>query len=202
MIRAFIAVELDDALRGQIARVQQQLSTQLDREVSPGVRVAWVKPASMHLTLKFLGDIDERRVGALRDAIAAATAGRRPLWIPLTRLGGFPRPQEPRALWIGAPMEWTAGPDGKELAALVGVIEDCCAVEGVPRESRPFAPHLTLARIKAGERQAGRALASALEQPLALGPLAVGDFGLMRSRLTRDGAVHTRLWELPLAGVS
>jgi 2'-5' RNA ligase len=204
MIRAFIAVEPDEALRRRIAGVQQELKDQLDREAARGVRIAWVQPASMHLTLKFLGDIDEQRVGPLRDAIAAATVGRRALRVPLARLGAFPRPQEPRALWIGAPHEWQGGIDARDLAALVRAIEDCCDVEGVAPETRPFAPHMTLARIKAGERQAGRALAraGALDRPLALDPLAVGAISFMKSELGPGGARHTRLWELPLGAVS
>jgi RNA 2',3'-cyclic 3'-phosphodiesterase len=200
MIRAFIAVELPDALRQQIGRVQQQLRDQLGREASGTIRIAWVKPASMHLTLKFIGDFDEARVEALRDAMARATREAAPLRIPLARLGVFPTPREPRSLWIGAPTDWTTGAEAGQLAALVRAIEDCCAAAGVAREARPFTPHLTLGRVKAGERQAGRALttAGALERPLTLDALPVNAFTLMKSRLDSDGAVHTPLWEIRL----
>jgi 2'-5' RNA ligase len=203
MIRAFIAIELPDGLRGQIAQVQRELQGRLTRE-APAARLAWVKPPSMHLTLKFLGEIDERRVEALRDAIAQAVRGREPFEVPLARIGAFPRPQEPRSLWIGAPDAWERGDDAQRLAALVRAIEEACAADGVPRGPRPFTPHLTLARVKAGERHVGRALAAtgALDRPLALEPLAVTTLSFMKSQLNSDGAVHTRLWDLPLGRVS
>jgi len=204
MIRAFIAVELSDARREQIRLVQNDLKDRINRASTRDPRIAWVRPASMHLTLKFLGDIDERRVGALREAIATAIRGREPIAIPLARLGVFPRPREPRAFWIGPPEDWRRGKDADRLTALAGAIEDGCEAEGIPREPRPFAPHLTLARIKAGERQAGRALAvtGALDTPLILDPLTVDAVALMKSQLNADGAVHTRLWEIRLGAVS
>jgi RNA 2',3'-cyclic 3'-phosphodiesterase len=204
MIRAFIAVELEATLRRQLAGVQQQLKDRLAAEAPGAVRIAWVKPTSMHLTLKFLGDVDERRVDALRDGMAVAARGHQALRIPLARLGAFPRPQEPRTLWVGPPEVWERGGAAKQLAALVRAMDDCCAAEGVPRETRPFTPHLTLARIKAGERQAGRVLAAtgALNQPLALDPLVVDAIVFMRSQLNVDGALHTRLWTVQLTAVS
>jgi RNA 2',3'-cyclic 3'-phosphodiesterase len=204
MIRAFIAVELGVTLRAQVAGTQQQLKEQFSGEASADVRIAWVKPASMHLTLKFLGDIEERRVDPLREAIARATREVMPLEVPLARLGAFPRPQEARSLWIGAPEAWEHGEDAKRLEALVRAIEDGCAAEGVPREPRRFTPHLTLARIKAGERQAGRLLTATatLKRPLVLDPLAVNAVAFMRSQLNADGALHTRLWEIRLGAVS
>jgi 2'-5' RNA ligase len=203
MIRAFIAVELEDALRREIAGIQQTLQEQIGREAQAAVRIAWVRPASIHLTLKFLGDIDETQVDPLRHAMTQAMQAHTAVRIPLARLGAFPRPQEPHTLWIGAPQAWERGPDAGRLAALVRDIEACCEPLGVRREPRPFTPHLTLARIKSGERPAGRALArlQAMDRPLALAPLTVAAVALMKSQLNADGAVHTRLWEIPLARI-
>ena len=204
MIRAFLAAELSDALRLQIRLVQDDLKDRLSRVAGGDTRMAWVRTASMHLTLKFLGDIDEPRADALRGTLAAAIRGQGPVTIPLSRLGAFPRPQEPRALWIGAPEEWERGEDARRLTALIAAIEDCCETAGVPRERRPFTPHLTLARIKTGERRLGRALATtgAMEKPLTLDPLTVNALALMKSQLNSDGAVHTRLWDVRLDAVS
>ncbi len=200
VIRTFLAVELDDALRAQIARVQQDLKERLDRETPGAVRIAWVRPASMHLTLKFLGDIGEHQAGPLREALAVAVRGHRIVRMPFARLGAFPRPQDPRALWVGASEEWEQNDDARRLAGLARVIEDCCEALGLRREDRPFRPHLTLARIKAGERRVGRVLAGlgVLDRPLALPPLTVESVALMKSQLLSDGAVHTRLWEIGL----
>jgi 2'-5' RNA ligase len=204
MTRAFIAVELGDALRQQIAQVQQHLQEQLGGVAGGAARIAWVRPSSIHLTLKFIGDIDERRIGALRETIAATVRSHHSVTIPLARFGAFPRPQEPRTLWIGASETWENGDDARRLSALVDTIDSCCEAQGVPREHRPFAPHLTLARIKAGERQVGRALTGmgAIDRPLTLEPLPVAALALMQSQLNADGAVHTRLWQIRLDMIS
>lgn len=200
MIRAFIAAELGDGLRRQIARTQQDLKERLSRAATGTARIAWVRPASMHLTLKFLGDIDEQRIGPLQDMIAATIRGHHAITIPLARLGAFPRQQEPRALWIGPPEPWESHDDAGRLAGLVRAIEDGCEGLGIPREHRPFAPHLTLARIKSGERHVGRALTDigALDRPLASESIVVESLTLMKSQLNSAGAVHTRLWEVRL----
>lgn len=200
MIRAFLAVELDDELRARIARVQEEVKARIDAEAPDGVRIAWVRPASMHLTLKFLGDIDEQQVGPLHDAIARAVRGHDPIQMSFARLGAFSRPREPRALWVGASEEWEHGDGARRLAALARAIEDGCEALGFRRATRPFRPHLTVARIKAGERLVGRALAGfgAIDQSLALPPLAVEPVALMKSQLLPSGAVHTRLWEIRL----
>jgi 2'-5' RNA ligase len=203
MIRTFMAVELGAELRAQIAQVQRQVRDRLSREAA-SARIAWTKPDSMHLTLKFLGDIDERRVEALRDGVAAAVRDQSSIEIPLARLGAFPRVQEPRSLWIGAASEWERGDEAKRLASLVRALEDACAAEGVPREPRRFAPHLTLARVKTGERQVGRALMAAgvMDQSFALDPLLAASVAFIQSELRSDGAMHTRLWSLTLGQVS
>jgi 2'-5' RNA ligase len=203
-VRAFIAVELADAVRAQIAGIQQDLRRTLEGEGPAGPRIAWTRPASLHLTLKFLGDIDEASAPALHGTLAAALRSCCPIAIPLARLGAFPRAQEPRALWLGAPIAWERGPDAARLVALVNAIEACAEPLGVPRERRPFTPHLTLARIKSGERHAGRALArrAAFDRAWPLGPLVVDALTLMKSRLDSGGAVHTPLWTIRLDTVS
>lgn len=196
-IRAFIAVELDDELRRQIAREQENVRVAIE-----GVsRVAWVRPASMHLTLKFLGDINESIVPALHTSIAAAVAGTTSIDVPLTRLGAFPRLQDPRNVWLGPDDRWQHTADARRLQTLVRAIDECCTAQGIPPEARPFSPHLTLGRIKEGERPAGRALAQrpGVTQPLAVAPLTIRAIALMKSQLDPKGAVHTRLWEIGLA---
>jgi len=199
MIRAFIAIELDEPLRIEIARLQEQLRAGLQ-----GLRVAWVRPASMHVTLKFLGDIDESLVDSLHESVATATRDVQPIGLPLDRIGGFPRLQEPRSLWLGPDERWGRGDDARRLQALARAIDMCCARHSLRSEERPFTPHLTLGRIKTGERQIGLALAGlpAARQPLFLPPLQVSQVALMKSQLDSKGAIHTRLWQCPLARLS
>lgn len=109
MIRAFLAVEVKDDLRGHIAQVQQDLKQRLSRKASREVRISWVQPPSIHLTVKFLGDIDAGMVDSLRGAIEQILGEHRAIQIPLERLGAFPRPQQPRVIWIGASERWESG---------------------------------------------------------------------------------------------
>jgi 2'-5' RNA ligase len=200
MIRAFLAVELGEDLRKRITQVQQDLKQRLSQEASRDVRISWVQPTSIHLTIKFLGDVDEQLVDPLRAAIEQATKEHRPFSIPLERLGSFPRPQQPRVLWVGASEQWEHGEDAKRLAELHRAVEDCCATFDLAPEGKPLSPHLTLARIKEGERHVGQALAKsgAMDRPLSLGSLVLGSIVLMKSELRPTGSVYTKLWEIAL----
>jgi 2'-5' RNA ligase len=200
MIRAFLAVELEEGLQKRIAQVQQDLKQRLGREALKDVRISWVQPVSIHLTIKFLGDIDDQLVDLLRAAIEQAMKDHQPTSIPLERLGAFPRPQQPRVLWVGASEQWEQGDDAKRVAEIHRAIEDCCGTFDFAPEGRPLSPHLTLARIKEGERHVGQALAKsgAMDRPLSLGSLVLGSIVLMKSELRPTGSVYTKLWEIAL----
>ena len=200
MIRAFLAVELSEDLQQQITQTQQDLKHRLGRENSKDVRISWVQPASIHLTIKFLGDIDEQLVEPLREALEQVVKAHQPIRIPFERLGVFPHPQQPHVLWVGPSEQWEQGEEAKRLAALHRAVDDCCRLVDCAPETRPFSPHLTLARIKAGERQFAQALATsgAIDRPMALGSLAVESLALVKSELRPTGSVYTRLWEVKL----
>jgi 2'-5' RNA ligase len=201
MIRAFLAVELSEDLRAHIAQVQQELKQRVAREASKNVRISWVQPSSIHLTVKFLGDIDEQLVDPLREAMEDALNAHRAIQIPIERLGVFPHPQQPRVLWAGPSEEWEKGEEAKRLVALHGAVEGCCERFGFRPEGRPLSPHLTLARIKEGERRLGQALATSgvMDRPLSLGWLAVGSVVLIKSELRPTGSVYTKLWKVPVS---
>ncbi|MCC6140615.1 MAG: RNA 2',3'-cyclic phosphodiesterase [Nitrospira sp.] len=200
MIRAFLAVELSQDVRSRIALVQQSLNASLTRELPRAVRLSWVQPASIHLTMKFLGDMDEQVIEPLREALASAIQDDRALSIPLERLGAFPSLQAPRVLWVGPSEPWQQCDEAKGLAALYQSVETCCDALGFAPENRPLSPHLTLTRIKAGWRECGQALAKsgALDRPLSLGALAVESVVLMKSDLKPTGSVYTKLWDVRL----
>ncbi len=202
MIRAFLAVELSEVVRGELAKLQQELKRRIEPEVKRDARISWVQPASIHLTLKFLGDTDEQLVDPMRAAIEQIAVTHRSIHIPLERLGVFPRPQQPRVLWVGASEQWEQGEGAEQLAALHRAVEDCYQSFGFAPEGRPLSPHLTLARIKEGERHVGQALAKigAMDRPLALGSLAVESVVLMKSELRPTGSVYAKLWEVGLSG--
>jgi len=200
MIRAFLAIELSEDFRSRIARIQQELKTALARELPGAVHLSWVRPASIHLTIKFLGDIDEQIIEPLREGLAEVFMDQRAISIPLERLGAFPSFQAPRVLWVGAAEQWEQGDDAKRLAALHESVETCCDALGFAAESRPLKPHLTLARVKAGGRQCGQVLAAngVLDRPLSLGSLVVESVALMKSELKPTGSVYTKLWDAEL----
>ena len=108
-------------------------------EAIPGV--AWVKAGNLHLTLKFLGDVEEQRIEAIATSLTKAAAQVDAFDLTIGGFGAFPTRARPRVIWVEA--------NGPRLHALVESIE--CALEalGFPRETRPFAGHITLGRVRA-----------------------------------------------------
>jgi 2'-5' RNA ligase len=200
VIRAFLAVELSQELQAGIATVQQELKHRIEPELKRDMRISWTQPASIHLTLKFLGDMDEQVIDPLLVVVEQAIGSQIAVNVPLERLGAFPRPQSPRVLWVGPLENWDRGAEAKRIAEIHGAIEQSCECLRFLRETKPFSPHLTLARIRLGERQVGVALAKGgvLDRPLSLGSLAVESVVLMKSELKPTGSVYTRLWEARL----
>lgn len=198
MLRAFLAVELVDDLRNQITLVQQNLRQRLGCESPQSIRIAWVQPSSIHLTMKFLGDTEELLIEPMREAVERVMTGHGAAHMPIERLGVFPRLQQPRVLWVGPSEQWEQGDEAKRLVALHRAVEDCCRSFGFAPEGRPLSPHLTLARIKEGERHIGQALAKSgvMDQPISLGLLAVESIVLMKSELRSTGPVYAKLWEV------
>ncbi len=202
MIRAFLAVELSHTLRAGLAAVQQELKRKIEPDLTRDTRISWAKPASLHLTMKFIGDMDEQVIDPLRAALEQAIGTRSIVNVPLERVGAFPRPQSPRVLWVGPSELWKEGADAKRITEVHGAIEQACEGVGVLREAKPFSLHMTLARIKSGERHVGVVLTKggALDRPLLLESLAVESVALMKSELNPTGSVYTKLWDVRLGG--
>ena len=198
MIRTFLAVELGDDLRRQIALIQQDLQSGIDREPSKAIRIAWVQPSSIHLTMRFLGDTDEQLIDPMREAMATVRRSHPAIQIPIDRLQAFPSLQRPRVLWVGPSEAWLKSDEAKQLTALHRAIEACCRSLGFTTEDKPFTPHLTVARIKAGDREVGQRLAQSglCDRALSGGVITVGPIVLMKSKLRPTGPVYTKLWEV------
>jgi RNA 2',3'-cyclic 3'-phosphodiesterase len=195
-MRAFLAVRLDAELQREITGLQRTLREIIERSAPSRSRITWTRPDTIHLTLRFLGDIDQDWVEPLRQNVESATRGHQRLWIPLVRIGAFPRPQAPRTLWVGPSSEWNEHDDGKKMGALVTAIDQACAVSGLHVDEQAWRPHLTLARVRAGEREVGAALASngIFERTLAIGILHVNAIELIESDLLPGGPRHHMLW--------
>ena len=186
-MRIFLAVDLNPAIRSGIAAVQDFLA----REGIRGIR--WVNPGGVHLTLHFCGEISGETVDRLARAIAPG-APAPPCSVGIGGLGAFPARGAPRVLFVAA----------KEAAPLVKVaawVEERVASAGLPRERRPFHPHLTLGRFRPGARPVDRKL---LEASVAqdLGTLPVDRIVMFRSHLEAGGARYEALQAFPLLGPS
>lgn len=187
MTRVFLALELPDAVRSALRRNIDRLTRML-----PEVR--WVDAASLHVTLAFLGEIDAKKLEAATHAAAAVAAVHAPFTLRLAGIGAFGSARAPRVIWVGLAGEQT------RLQALQAALADDLAARGFPREQRPFAPHLTLARIKKPLSDVGFiALAQAQGEPAVNGAWKVDAISVMKSELVRPAARYTALSRWPLA---
>ncbi len=184
-IRSFIAIELGSDLREGIAGIQEKLR-------SSRADVRWVKPESIHLTLKFLGDIEEGDVDSIADCLKRAADGLSPFTVEIREVGAFPNLRNPRVLWVGVS-------ENSSLSMIQSKIEEEIEGLGFPREGRPFRPHLTVGRVKSPKLK--DKLTEVLEKVRAqeLGALPVEELILFRSELRPAGAVYTKLRTVKLS---
>ncbi len=190
-IRSFIAIELPESQRQVLEQLQESL-----KQERAGRYVRWVAPAGIHLTVKFLGGVEARKIPAVERAIAAGCVGISRFRLTLTGLGAFPNVRRPNVVWVGI------GGDVELAERLAGRIEDKCEALGFARETRPFAAHLTLGRVKRDVRPAEQQFVGEMITHAVAGELGgftVERVSLMKSDLTPRGSIYTRLFaaELP-----
>lgn len=137
-MRLFVAVAPDDVTRAAAAAIRDRV-----RAVAPAA-ARWGPDSALHVTLAFLGAIDEALVEPLRNALASAVGGIPPFDVSLGRPGAFPSPTRPRVLWIGV--------SGGALCGLAAAVRAAMARFPVEPEERPFRPHLTIARMRSPSR--------------------------------------------------
>jgi len=187
-MRLFIAVELGKSVQDVAASLIDVLRHRAARE-APHSKVTWVEPGRMHLTLRFIGEVDaaraERILNVLREPIALA-----PFSVRWQGLGAFPKKGPPRVLWVGV----VAGAEA--LTDLEAAVSARLVTLEIPREERPYSPHLTLGRV----RDARGLRTAALFQDLAphLGETRVEAITLFESRLSPKGPTYTKLQQTPL----
>lgn len=151
----------------------------------------WVRPESMHATLKFLGHVEAARLEHVRNTVARAAGGHRVMQMRVRRIGGFPSLQRPRVLW--------AGIDCPGLGELARDIDAALAGIGFVPEERPFGAHITLARLRSlrGWEKLARAVQAHADDEI--GQVLVSQIVIYRSILQPQGAAYTPLWTIPLA---
>ena len=182
-MRCFVAVLLPDGVRAGLAAVCDELRGQTRG-------LAWVRPENLHLTLRFLGEVEPVTLERVREAVTAAATAVPPFKVSLGGLGGVPAGAAPRDLWASV----GTGADG--LVALQAALEAGLVARGLPAETRPFHPHVTLARAR--DPRGARGLAGVLGPGPAFGEARVASLHLMRSELGRGGARHSVLAVAPL----
>jgi RNA 2',3'-cyclic 3'-phosphodiesterase len=194
-MRVFVAIDLTEEIRKKITRFLEGV-----RGFASEPR--WVRPESLHLTLKFIGEKTEEQVKAIVERLRLIAAS--PMEIRFRDYGFFPTAKAPRVFWIGT----EASPP---LAALASDIDSALAYLKIPREDRPYSPHLTLARGGAGSgspkwRKGDKPNPAFAELPKRLAAMKDLDFGTMtarefflyQSQISPGGSKYTKLERFPL----
>ncbi|MDD5169659.1 MAG: RNA 2',3'-cyclic phosphodiesterase [Syntrophales bacterium] len=187
-IRAFLAIDPPESVRQEMAHIQERLKKTIQGAIS------WTRPAGIHLTLKFFGDIAEGDIEFLSDVIKSRITDVEPFSLEVKNLGVFPNVRRPRVIWLG-----TIG-DIERLDILQKNLDIGFADLGFERDDRPFRAHWTLGRIKATQGLVGMDRAMEKGAGLTAGAFTASSLILFRSELQPQGAVYTRLAEYPLAG--
>lgn len=177
-MRLFVALDVPEETRSALRLPMEDFS-----RVCRGAR--FVRPEGIHITLKFIGHVDDSVVASIHNALSGVRRDR-PLTVAFRHFGFFPNEKHPRVFFVGIE-------SGKNLAALAAEIEDQLAPLGIATEGRAFQPHLTLARFKTGEGlpELRKRIASLSTQDFGGG--AVEEFHLYQSMLKSGGAVYTKL---------
>ncbi len=188
-VRCFIAIELTEEVKRGLKTIQAQLKS------GGQFPVKWADPYGIHLTLKFLGNVAEDRLGEITAAMEEASHGVSPFQLEVKELGVFPNPRRVQVAWVGV------GGEVEKLGTLQQRLESGLEGLGFAPENRRFTPHLTLARVRdqasADERERfGQLIAdTGFEAGYSLPVEAIN---LMRSQLTREGAIYSRLSSVEL----
>ena len=182
-MRAFIAVELTSSVMNSIAGIQAELKK------SRG-DVKWVPPDICHITLKFLGEIKDDQVEALRAIMIDCAQKTKPFPVTVNTVGAFPTMAKPNIIWLGLTDEHNI------LATLAGEIEDKVNTLGFIKEVRPFTPHITIGRTRPGSHKTISQALQMMDAPDQ--PLDVSGLTLFHSTLSSAGPTYKPLFQIPL----
>jgi 2'-5' RNA ligase len=139
-MRAFIAIELPEEIRVALSQLQEQLK-------KAGADVKWVKPQNIHLTLKFLGEIDAASSSKISRILQDITRDKNSFQLRISSIGAFPKINSPRVLWLGIDK------GDSESKKIVKELEENIAKIGIPQENRPFSSHITIGRTRSASNR-------------------------------------------------
>lgn len=188
MVRCFVAVELPEGIQARIDAALAGL-----RQETRAIR--WVAVPNLHLTLKFLGEVEPGSIPAVTEALQGPSSSVAPFRWELSSAGLFPPGRRPRVFWLGA------GEGAEPIRKLAGAVEAALKPLGFRKEERPFQPHITVGRVRDGGR---------VEEPFlrrwaefgreGFGAAPVDDFVLMQSELRPEGSLYTPIARVALRG--
>ncbi len=186
MIRSFIAIELPEETIQKLAVIQELL-----KRSQAGVR--WVRPTSIHLTLKFLGNIHPTQVDEIAAAAAQMVVDEPPITLCPAGLGAFPSNRKPRVIWVGLRGEV------ERLVNIQAGLERALEPLGFVQEGRGFRPHLTIGRVKDRRRLQSLIEAMSTVELPEFNSFDANEIILYKSDLRPTGAIYTKLHRMPLA---
>jgi 2'-5' RNA ligase len=188
-IRSFIAIELPEELQRSISRLQDQL------KIKSRAPAKWVETGNIHLTLKFLGNINAAIIGDITRALEEAARGIPTIHLNVESLGAFPNNNRTQVIWVGL-----TG-DLEKLRNLQRRVDTALERLGFLGETRPFSPHLTIARLRDWATYSDRQSIGKLIAETAFHSghdFRVSSIHLMKSQLTREGPIYSRLGSVGL----
>ena len=181
-IRSFVAVKITPEAAERIGAAQARLR-------AAGRDVKWVDAQSFHITLKFLGGVEQERLAEVWRATTEALDGTAAFTMRFRGIGAFPNPGRARVIWAGI----VEG--AEELTEMAARVEAACETHGFEREGRPFRAHVTLGRVRRPAANPALEAAMGEQVELELGEARVDRALLMKSELSRGGAVYHILEE-------
>jgi 2'-5' RNA ligase len=177
-VRVFIAIPLPADLKAKLVALQQEFQRS-------AVEAVWVRESGFHITLKFLGEVDASLIGPISSCMRAAVQQYHPFSLMISGVGVFPHESSPRVLWVGV----------QDASGLLGQVQQTLEAHltqlGHPAEDRPFAPHLTLARLKRISRRGEFLAALKTHREAVLGEMDVDHIELVESQLHSSGARYS-----------
>ncbi len=185
-MRTFIAIEIPQEIKDTLGRLQAKLKI-------AGADVKWVKTKNIHLTLKFLGEIDEQTQDRISLSLERLCRNRQPFSITLSSCGAFPNNHSPRVIWVGIKQ------GDNEVKEIAQKIEELSSIIGIPKETREFSSHITIGRTRSGKnrRELAELLDKLAQKPLE-GQFPAQKITLFKSTLTPHGPIYEPLKEFPL----
>ena len=188
-MRTFIAIEIPEEIKKVLVHIEDHLKyAQAD--------VKWVRPETIHLTLKFLGEVTDEKRGEIEKALDEIARSVKPFELTVKEIGTFPYIEHPRVVWVGLDKGAT------ETIGLANRIEEALAAIGFAKEDRPFSPHITIGRVRSPinkDKLKEKILSASNTIHLSeVTPHRVASIILFRSTLTPQGPIHTKIHESAL----